>query len=457
MEKSILLLHVLNVVVGCLCITILGLTTHSIVVKDRINELIPVRADSIGIRMLMWAGSGGVVDMFLLLCLSAKAFRRHQLVTISTLYWNIVLFVATFIVLRPLIILGYTYSESRNSFTPERWACELGTSSDARSVCHELRAARHRQGHRPGQAMRRAISISKRSWRTIAESSDEPFPGNRNFTILHQGLVVPPKRDSRANVNGGSRGCRSRSTRGRGGQVAAHVRVQILAAAPSRFFIFFRHPGHDDSNNVLFKLHASDTICSRDGEPAQPRRPGLYAQLALDACAIIADDRTDGWLSSDRDPELARNNRVAAGSPLHARSYYSTSKTAPDPTVHIPLSLRSANGASSRSPACPLGAAFIFIEHNVKRDFHAFQAYRRFDKELQVAHIVPQVELDWWQANDMARYNNGMGYSLDETANVMLLRADLHESKVSAELLFVRFAWTLFPLLGAFLSCKTAA
>jgi hypothetical protein len=107
-----------------------------------------------------------------------------------------------------------------------------------------------------------------------------------------------------------------------------------------------------------------------------------------------------------------------------------------------------------------------------------------------------QVELNWWQANDMARYNNGQGYSLDDTANVMFLRADLniafdkprfvfvpkpsngrgiqpvfhllgsseyehhhhnrdlHESKISVDLLFARFAWTLFPLLGAFLSCK---
>jgi hypothetical protein len=281
---------------------------------------------------------------------------------------------------------------------------------------------------------------------------------------------------------------------------------------PSRFFIFFRHPGYDDSNNVLFKLHASDTAtaCSRDGEPAQPSRAGLYAQFALDACAIIADNRNDGWLSTDRDPELARNNRVAATSILHARSYYfhlegTDGSDLPYPIVpsfrewrfphdRLPAhwaQLLSSSNTTSNAPFTPsnLTAALTVRDGCCRITGHK--------EELQVAHIVPQMEVDWWQANDMARYNNGQGYSLDDTANVMLLRADLHiafdkprfvfvpkpsdgrgirlvfhllgssdeyehyhhnrelhESKVSAELLFARFAWTLFPLLGAFLSCK---
>ncbi|KAK7188499.1 hypothetical protein DPSP01_010918 [Paraphaeosphaeria sporulosa] len=55
--------------------------------------------------------------LFLLCLISAKAFRRNELVTVSTLYWYIVLFVATFIFVRPLIILSYTYSENNHSGT----------------------------------------------------------------------------------------------------------------------------------------------------------------------------------------------------------------------------------------------------------------------------------------------------------------------------------------------------
>jgi hypothetical protein len=40
--------------------------------------------------------------------------------------------------------------------------------------------------------------------------------------------------------------------------------------------ILFRHPRYDDGNNVLFKLHVSDT--DNDG------------QFATDACAVIAGD-----------------------------------------------------------------------------------------------------------------------------------------------------------------------
>ena len=288
--------------------------------------------------------------------------------------------------------------------------------------------------------------------------------------------------------------------------------VSSILQPPSRFFIFFRHPGYDDSNNVLFKLHASDTAptCCRDGEPAQHRGPGLYAQFALDACAIVADNRTDGWLSSDRDPELARNNRVAAGSTLHARSYYfhledSEGSDLPYSIVpsfrewSFPHDRLPAHWAQLSSPSNTTSDA-TFTPSNLTAALTVRDGCCRITghkEELQVAHLVPQAELDWWHANDMARYNNGQGYSLDDTANVMLLRADLHiafdkprfvfvpkpsdgcgirlvfhllgssdeyehyhhnrelhESKVSADLLFARFAWTLFPLLGAFLSCK---
>lgn len=91
--------------------------------------------------------------------------------------------------------------------------------------------------------------------------------------------------------------------------------------------IFFRHPSYDDSNNILFKLYATDTDTgdSHVSEQEAPHRPdlsGLYARFALDACAVIAGNCNDGWLSTWRDPDHARNDRVDAASILHARSYY---------------------------------------------------------------------------------------------------------------------------------------
>jgi hypothetical protein len=118
----------------------------------------------------------------------------------------------------------------------------------------------------------------------------------------------------------------------------------------------------------------------------------------------------------------------------------------------------------------------------------------------QVAHICPRQEADWYQRNQMSRYHNSHFASRleDDTANAMLLRADLHIdfdkpkfvfvpksnpsaadksikfvthllvesneheflyhnhalqglSQVSPELLFARLAWTIFPFLDDFL------
>jgi hypothetical protein len=97
-----------------------------------------------------------------------------------------------------------------------------------------------------------------------------------------------------------------------------------LPKLPKGGRIFFRHSGYDDSSNVLFKLYAidTDTDSSHDSEKMVSQRlrpPGLYAQFALDACAIIARNRANGWLSTSRNPGDARNTRVDAGNHITPR------------------------------------------------------------------------------------------------------------------------------------------
>jgi len=182
MSKSVLALHGLNVIIGCLCIAILGLTAHCIVVKDRIDALLPSNTKSTGTAMLMWAGCGGIVDMALFFSLAVakplrktasgsmleitqldarpRSLRPSQTATAQhttasrTWLQRIILFVAAFIFVRPLIVLIYTFAESSAStsnvtrsanghVTPERWACHAGAGREAQSLCHELRAARY--------------------------------------------------------------------------------------------------------------------------------------------------------------------------------------------------------------------------------------------------------------------------------------------------------------------------
>ncbi|KAF1923044.1 uncharacterized protein M421DRAFT_104714 [Didymella exigua CBS 183.55] len=119
-------------------------------------------------------------------------------------------------------------------------------------------------------------------------------------------------------------------------------------------------------------------------------------------------------------------------------------------------------------------------------------------EQQQVAHVVPQSELGWWRAKGMSRYNTGVTATLDDMANAFLLCADLHiafdaprlafvpkpatngsmrlvahvlgsspelellyhnrelhPTAVGADILYARFAWSIFPLLRAFLESDT--
>jgi hypothetical protein len=62
-------IHILNGLIGCLCIAVLGLTAHSIVLKDQLENEAPSNLKSTGLSLLFWPGVGGVVDMLLFLFL----------------------------------------------------------------------------------------------------------------------------------------------------------------------------------------------------------------------------------------------------------------------------------------------------------------------------------------------------------------------------------------------------
>lgn len=53
--------------------------------------------------------------------------------------------------------------------------------------------------------------------------------------------------------------------------------------------VFFHHPAYEARNDLLFSLYAWD---HPDG--------GIYHAVAHNACAIIADNRIDGYLSNTR-------------------------------------------------------------------------------------------------------------------------------------------------------------
>jgi hypothetical protein len=262
--------------------------------------------------------------------------------------------------------------------------------------------------------------------------------------------------------------------------------------------ILFRHPGYGDDTNVLFKLQASDID--------DHGQPGLLAQFAIDACAIIAGDYAGGrgWLSLSRDGSAS----IDATSTLCERSYYFHLNAAEDPYPIVP-NFRQWKYPHDRLPphwqqlavdTSPASSSVTLAPSNLTTALLMRDGSCRLSgcrEQLQVAHVVPQTELDWWKANDMSRYNTGSTATLDDTANTLLLRADLHiafekpriafvpklaidgsmrlvahlleyspelehlyhnrelhPTAVGVDMLYARFAWSVFTLLDAFLECK---
>ncbi|KAF2023443.1 hypothetical protein EK21DRAFT_80903 [Setomelanomma holmii] len=265
-----------------------------------------------------------------------------------------------------------------------------------------------------------------------------------------------------------------------------------------QFQILFRHPGYDDGSNVLFKLKAPDTD--------DHGQPGLLAQFAIDACTIIAGDYAGsrGWLSLSHDGSAS----IDPTSTLRERSYYFHLNAAEDPYPIVP-NFRHWKYPHDRLPphwqqlthdTDPASSSVTLAPSNLTTALLMRDGSCRLSacrEQLQVAHVVPQSELDWWKENDMSRYNTGSTATLDDTPNALLLRADLHiafdkprvalvpkpatdgnmrlvahlleyspelehlyhnrelhPTAVGVDMLYARFAWSVFTLLDAFLECK---
>lgn len=268
--------------------------------------------------------------------------------------------------------------------------------------------------------------------------------------------------------------------------------------------ILFRHPWYNDSNNVLLRLFAPDSVTDVVGR-------GLYAQFALDACGIIAGNRWDGWLSESKDATTATGTgAIESTTILQKSSYYfhlpAQSVNAPYPIVPTFGTWRFPHDELPHSwkqitPAAPNPTASnkSFSPSNLTLALHERDVSCRitgYDEGTQVAHICPKKEDHWWGCNGMSRYNTGVSDTLHDLSNTLLLRSDLrsafdrpkftfvpkassdferpqlvlhliepsplieslyhnrelHDFRSSIQLLFARFAWTIFPLLHGFLT-----
>ncbi|CAN9360517.1 unnamed protein product [Alternaria alternata] len=157
MSNTNILIHILNALIGGLCIAILGLTAHAVALKDELDSILPSSVKKTDMTFLFWPGCGGLVDMLLFILLWSLTPWEQGSTNKQAAYLNGLLFVASFILGRPLIVLIFTFVEwgravkSETStysgyLTVETWACAFSKQNGnnfADSLCKELQAARY--------------------------------------------------------------------------------------------------------------------------------------------------------------------------------------------------------------------------------------------------------------------------------------------------------------------------
>lgn len=263
----------------------------------------------------------------------------------------------------------------------------------------------------------------------------------------------------------------------------------------------FYHPAYDRKDGLLFVLYAFDATGG-----------GIHYGLAHDACAIIADNRHDGWLTATRDgerieahwddilplgnywyhvPDKSGGTTIISDAPYRwpvvtCFQDFEFPETLPDTWSRIIL------------PESPVNTGSQSTYSSLTRARDITCRISNHATGVQVAHICPEHERDWFMSNSMPQYNSNISLDpqnlLNDMSNLILLRSDLHtafddrkfviypkDGNVDSfvvhmleptsdigslyhnsrthpihacriQFLYARFAWSIFPAISGFLS-----
>ncbi|KAH7302926.1 hypothetical protein B0I35DRAFT_447617 [Stachybotrys elegans] len=170
------------------------------------------------------------------------------------------------------------------------------------------------------------------------------------------------------------------------------------------------HPGYPDGQNILFFLPMLDS-------------GGIHHETVWVACALLANSRWDGFLSVTRDGEEIPEPKQDT---LQGERYYFRVPGDPQWAV-IPSikNLRCPSTVPGLWASCPIEPATT--DDVGKRD----QTCRITTSLIpnEIAHIIPQAQIEWWQSNSMFTYTANPDFSSDTRCaeNAILLRRDLHK------------------------------
>ena len=205
--------------------------------------------------------------------------------------------------------------------------------------------------------------------------------------------------------------------------------LQRLFTSSCSTRVIVKHPGYGGHGTTLFTLSACD---GRNADRVD------YNTLHT-ACAIVACNRFDGWLSSDvPGQEVVEADEHGL---IDASTYF----------FHVPSGDTSPSAAEESDfhyPIVPNFRTWPFPHGAIPRNWreaendcrgrlqeHAVgpQECRltRHSLKVQRAHIVPSSEKQWFGANSMDQYGNISGRGgqdvMDKSDNIIPFRADIHQ------------------------------
>ncbi|KAL7928977.1 hypothetical protein V8C35DRAFT_316667 [Trichoderma chlorosporum] len=178
--------------------------------------------------------------------------------------------------------------------------------------------------------------------------------------------------------------------------------------------ISFLHPGYPDRRNILLMLPAFDS-------------GGIHHETARVACAILANSRWDGYLTTTRDGDAIPEGKDDI---LLGKQYYFRIPESPSSDHQYPIV------PSFDNFLCPTTLPDLwttsFIESTTNNDIRNRDQTCRITGSLlpnETAHIIPQAQAEWWQRNSMFTYTTNPDTSSDTFCadNAILLRRDVHK------------------------------
>ncbi|KAF4547053.1 Hypothetical protein D9617_64g101360 [Elsinoe fawcettii] len=194
-----------------------------------------------------------------------------------------------------------------------------------------------------------------------------------------------------------------------------------------------QHPGYTEIN-ILLRLPAVDNTAFQTEDGSCVR--GIHHPTLHAACAIVADNRFDGYLSKQKQPGSEGMIRREEQGVIPAGIYY----------FHVIGT--SAEEESGPYPVVPSFDDWSFPHEHLPRDWKGLDAaqadYSTSDAtgdsfcmitghqtEIQIAHVVPSLKADWFTRNAMGRYcadyDTSGRQGLNDRYNTLRLRSDIHQ------------------------------